>query len=64
MTKVKVYCGCYVWPFSLMEEPDECYWEGEVEIDDYEWRDGYACVKCPSCGAELNQSDNHMELAT
>jgi len=43
------------------KEPDECSWEDTVELDDIDWADGCASMKCPKCHAELTQDMSHFE---
>lgn len=68
--KVKVYvsCGCYVgepkWKRGTdwYKEPDECNWEGIIEVEKDEWDEECVSVYCPSCNAELHQLDDHFQL--
>lgn len=43
-------------------EPDECCWEGTVEIDEEDWCDGVGSMTCPQCGSLLTQDMDHFEL--
>lgn len=64
--KVKAYCGYFVgpprWHGTEVYEPDECQWEAEVDVDDIDWAEGYAFMRCPRCGGDLAQSDDHFGL--
>lgn len=64
--KVRAYCGCFVgdphWHGTEIYEPDECYWEGTIEIDESKWLEGCVSVICPACNAELHQEDDHFKL--
>lgn len=66
--KVNAHCGCYIgepkWkqsPDDWYMEPDECNWSGEVQLDEVDWKDGCASMKCPNCNAELLQDMDHFE---
>ena len=63
--KVKAHCGCFVgaprWQGTEIYEPDECYWEGIIEVDAEEWQEGNVCIACPKCGAELCQAYDHFK---
>ncbi|MCK9154487.1 MAG: hypothetical protein M0P12_00085 [Paludibacteraceae bacterium] len=58
--KVKYFCGCYTDSFPLFGEPDECFSEGEIEVDEEEWKDGSVTFRCPSCGHLLCQFEGHF----
>ncbi len=68
MVKVKVYCGLYIgtshWHGTESYEPDECYYEDVIEVDDDEWLEGTVCIECPACKGELSQSNYHFSLVT
>lgn len=67
--RVSWYCGMYVGPpkwqpgMDWTFEPDECCAEGEAEVDAQDWEDGCAQVTCTSCGAVLEQGNDHLTLA-
>jgi hypothetical protein len=63
--KVKAYCGLYVgapkWQGTEAYEPDECCWEGVVEVDAQEWEEGCVSITCPACDGGLHQGYDHFE---
>lgn len=62
--RVRWYCGCYVgpakWQNTETYEPDECCAEGEIEVDEEDWKDEDVVMECPECGAELAQFMDHF----
>ena len=59
--KLRFYCGCYKKITSFIDEPEDCEAEGEIEVDEEEWKNGDVCINCPSCNAELHQNMDHFE---
>ena len=62
--KIFFYCGCYKELTSLIDESVECGAEGEVEVEEKDWKNGDVYIECPECGAELHQSMNHFKVIT
>ncbi len=64
--QAKAYCGHFVgppyWHGTEIYEPDECCWQGMVDVDKQEWEEGCISIGCPNCGAILCQGDEHFEL--
>jgi hypothetical protein len=64
--RTRVYCGCFTgpprWHGTEVYEPDECCWEGIVDVSVLEWWENSVSIRCPACGAMLHQSDDHFEL--
>lgn len=69
--KVKLHasCGFYIgkpkWKQGANDwyyEPDECMWEGVVELDKEDWEEGFISMNCPRCNAELTQDMDHFDL--
>jgi hypothetical protein len=65
--KVAVYCGCYAGPANVMTdlgpEPGECGFSALLRVHADEWAEGCVGFACPSCGADLTQSDDDIRLA-
>lgn len=69
--KVKFYCGYYKgepkWKASVFGpicEEDECTASDIIEVDIEEWLHDEVHIKCPECGSDLHQIDDHFELET
>ena len=60
--KLHFYCGCYKKLTSFIDEPEDCEVEGEIEVDEEEWKNGDVCINCPSCNAELHQNMDHFKI--
>jgi len=49
-------CDCFYgpprWHGLDVYEPDECGWEGDLEVDAEDLESGYLTVTCPQCGNE------------
>lgn len=45
---VRVYCGNNTRWRGLFEEPEECSWEGDIEVHPEEV--DFATFTCPGCG--------------
>ena len=54
--KLRFYCGCYKKITSFIDEA-----EGEIEVDEEEWKNGDVCINCPSYNTELHQNMDHFE---
>ena len=61
--RLSYYCGCYKQITSLIDEPLECETEGEIDVDEDDWKQENVCINCPQCGAELHQSMDHFEIS-
>lgn len=61
---ISYYCGYYIpGTGHFFTEPDECQAEGYLVVGAENWSGGCVSIKCPACGAILEQADGHFELA-
>jgi len=52
------------WSGDWVCEPDECFGEGEIEIDPEEWEEMSFLMKCTECGADLDPFCDHFVADT
>lgn len=60
--RLNYYCGCYKGAISLIDEPEECEAEGEIEVEVRDWLEGIVTFTCLECGAILTQEMDHFNL--
>ena len=59
------YCGHFLddgtFHFYGAHDP-ECGFDAPIELDRQDWLDGCASADCPSCGAKLEQGNDHFYM--
>lgn len=55
-----VYCGNFTKWKGFFVEPDECSYEGDIDLTDITEEDDFTSWECPGCGATNTFRDHEV----